>query len=84
MVVRREAYRILKTGASHLSFQQNLAVLDRQGLVVGDINHSRKFVSEFTDSVATVLQERQKELMQSPLEVKKENDLNENLIHRKH
>jgi len=67
MNLDRQAYKILKCGDSHLQYETDVAVLDAQGTDVGHLNHSRKFVTEFSKSATKTLMKQVEKLTNEPL-----------------
>src|ERR1700744_2554277 len=62
MNLDRQAYKILKCGDSHLQYET-----DVQGTDVGHLNHSRKFVTEFSKSATKTLMKQVEKLTNEPL-----------------
>ena len=56
--VGRMAYQGLREGDSYESFTRRLVIAKSNGVEVGDINHSRAFISRFRDCCRTVVMER--------------------------
>lgn len=52
------AYQGLREGDSYESFTRRLVIAKSNGVEVGDINHSRAFISRFRDCCRTVVMER--------------------------
>lgn len=67
MILGRQAYKILKCSESYLKYETDVVVLKEQGCDVGNLNHSRKFVAEFRDSVHATLMTKVRKLVNEPL-----------------
>lgn len=67
MNLGRQAYKILKCGDSYLQYETDVSVLEAQGVDVGNLNHSRKFVKEFSKSVSKTLMTQVEKLTNEPL-----------------
>lgn len=60
MVLGRQAYKTLKCSNSYLQYETDVVVLAEQGVDVGNLNHSRKFVASFGQSVHDELMKKVK------------------------
>lgn len=60
------AYKLIKTGGCHLSFEMELSCLAAEIIDVGTINRSCKLCAEFSKSVKHVLETQLQYLMNSP------------------
>lgn len=64
MVLGRAAYQILKNGDAYSKYEDYLSVLKVSGLDIGNINHSRKFVSSLVRPISEALDSRLKHFLQ--------------------
>ncbi|KAJ8041006.1 hypothetical protein HOLleu_15484 [Holothuria leucospilota] len=68
MTVGRQAYRILKYGRPFADFEVDMLLLSSAKVNVGNLNHSRKFVSNLRPAFAEAVNQRVRAFLQQPLE----------------
>ncbi|CAG7653743.1 unnamed protein product [Allacma fusca] len=62
----RFAYTCIKDSANYAAYEPHLALANKSGCFVGDINHSRKFCADVRHSVYSKLYERTKCILNTP------------------
>ena len=60
MIVFRERYAGIKQSKSYLDFEEDMLKAKLNGVDVGDLNHSRKFVKKLDDSIYTEIKHNMK------------------------
>ena len=68
LTLGRLAYSVLYRGRPYSDFTVNVLVAAKNEAVTGDINHIKRFVSEFRYTCAATPQRKRKQYLSTPLE----------------
>ena len=67
LTLGRQIYTIVYTGSAYSQFPVNVAMMKKQGLDTGELNHSAQFAAKFGEAIGVVVKRRVTKYLSSPL-----------------